>query len=78
MRQKISHFHPTNLAVERLKNSPIREGLEELKSQKELLSEQNLEKAKQNKMPDLTIEEVKKGSKFSQKQRFKRPLRIRQ
>ena len=62
------------LAVERLHNRPIKEGMEEMKDKKETLCQQNLKKARANKTPDWTEEEVKEVLKHLKNNVARDPL----
>ena len=57
--EEINELAVQKLAVERLKNKPMKENLKEMKAQKELICEKNLENTRRNKTPDRTYEEVK-------------------
>jgi hypothetical protein len=55
---EINELALQKLAVERLRNRPIKEGMETMKEQKEMLCQQNLKKARCNKSPDWTENDV--------------------
>ena len=57
--EEINELAVKKLAIERLRNRPMKESLEEMKKLKELLCEKNLETARNNKTPDWTVDEVK-------------------
>ena len=55
---QINELAVQKLAIERLKNRPMKEGLEEMKKHKETICEANLERARNTKTPDWTVKEV--------------------
>ena len=56
--EDINELALQKLAVERLCNRPMKEGMEEMKSKKEALCEQNLKKARGNKTSEWSEQEM--------------------
>ena len=71
---QINELALNKLAVERLKNRKMKDGLEEMKNNKEKLCEANMEKARNNKTPDWSEEEVKEVLKNLKKNVSRDPL----
>ena len=72
--EEINELALRKLGFERLKNRPMKKGLEEMKEKKEKLCEENLKKAQKNKTPDWSEEEVKEVLKNLKKNVSRDPL----
>ena len=71
---EINELALQKLAVERLRNRPMKEGMEALKEQKEILCEQNLNRARANKSPEWTENDVVEVLKNLKKEVARDPL----
>ena len=71
---EINELALQKLAVERLWNWPMKEGMEALKEQKEILCEQNLNRARPNKSPEWTENDVVEVLKTLKKDVAREPL----
>ena len=56
--ERLQELSLQKLAVERLRDRDIKEDLHEMRKEKEILCEQNLKKARENKTPDWSLKDV--------------------
>ena len=56
--ERLQELSLQKLAVERLRDRDINEDLHEMRKEKEILCEQNLKKARENKTPDWSLKDV--------------------